>query len=295
VSGLGSCSSRVMQTLLRLDSSEDGRSLLGVRADDEKMEVLSIEVGDREQKTLWAELFQSLERRGSDMNAVELGIMDGLAGLESAFSAAFPNARTQRCQVHAKRNALKRVSVRERAAFKADLDRVFYAKTEAKARGAFVELVSKWKPKYPGAVGVIERDLDSLLRFLAWEARYWASLRTPNPIERVNKEFKRRTKAMEITGGESTTHRLLAYVALTMNLSWRKYALSAPKNFYTLKAAGPHSCPDASDHCSQSYRSGLMHWKLGVAEDMLELLRRRALSHLPHSASVGSLQSIRPR
>ncbi len=99
------------------------------------------------------------------------------------------------------------------------------------------ELVAKWKPKYPGAVGVIERDLDSLLRFFAWEARYWASLRTTNPIERVNKEFKRRTKAMEITGGESTTHRLLAYVALTMNLSWRKYALSAPKNFYTLKAA----------------------------------------------------------
>jgi transposase-like protein len=58
-----------------------------------------------------------------------------------------------------------------------------------------------------------------------------------NPIERVNKEFKRRTKAMEITGGENTTYRLLAYVALTLNLNWKKYALSAPKHFYTLKAA----------------------------------------------------------
>jgi len=211
--------------------------VIGVRADDEKMEVLSIEVGDREQKTLWEELFQGLERRGLDMSAVELGIMDGLAGLESAFGAAFPNARTQRCQVHAKRNALKRVSVRERDAFRGDLDRVFYAKTEASGRSAFVELAAKWKKKYPAAVGVVERDLDSLLRFYAWEERYWASLRTTNPIERVNKEFKRRTKAMEITGGETTTHRLLAYVALTMNLGWRRYALSAPKNFYTLKAA----------------------------------------------------------
>ena len=113
--------------------------VIGVRSDDEKMEVLSIEVGDREQKSLWAELFQGLGRRGLDMNAVQVGIMDGLAGLESAFSAAFPNARTQRCQVHAKRNALKRVSVRERDAFSADLDRVFYAQTEARARGAFVE------------------------------------------------------------------------------------------------------------------------------------------------------------
>ena len=140
--------------------------VIGVRADDEKMEVLSIEVGDREEKSLWAELFQSLERRGLNMNAVELGIMDGLAGLESAFCAAFPNARTQRCQVHAKRNALKRISIRERDAFKADLDCVFYAKTEAKARGAFVELVAKWQTKYPGAVGVIERDLDRMVALL---------------------------------------------------------------------------------------------------------------------------------
>jgi transposase-like protein len=123
------------------------------------------------------------------------------------------------------------------AAFKADLDRMLYAKTEARARSAFVALVSKRKTTYPGAVGVIERDLDSLLRFYEWEKPHWACLRTTNPIVRVNKEFKRRTKAMEITGGESTTDRLLAYLALTMNLGWRKYALSAPKNFYTLKPA----------------------------------------------------------
>jgi hypothetical protein len=42
---------------------------------------------------------------------------------------------------------------------------------------------------------------------------------------------------MEIAGGESTTHNLLACVFLTMNLGWRKYALAAPRNFYTLKAA----------------------------------------------------------
>ncbi len=212
-------------------------AVIGVRSDDEKLEVLAIEMGDREQKSLWAELFQDLLRRGLDPQGVELGIMDGLPGLESAFCAAFPNARTQRCQVHAKRNALKRVSKKDRDAFRQDLDAVFYAKTEARARKAFTHLVSTWKPKYPSAVEVIARDLDSLLRFFAWEERYWPSLRTTNPIERVNKEFKRRTKAMEITGGETTTYRLLAYVALTMNFNWKKYLLSKPKHFYTLKAA----------------------------------------------------------
>ncbi len=42
---------------------------------------------------------------------------------------------------------------------------------------------------------------------------------------------------MEIVGGEMTTYRLFAYVAMTMNMGWRKYVLSAPKHFYTLKAA----------------------------------------------------------
>jgi len=69
------------------------------------------------------------------------------------------------------------------------------------------------------------------------QQRYWPSLRTTNPIERVHKEFKRRTKVMEIVGGETTTYRLLAYVALTMNSGRRKYALSTPRTFYTLKAA----------------------------------------------------------
>ena len=152
--------------------------VVGARARDGGMEVLAIEVGDREQKTLWAALFQTLARRGLDMTAVELGIMDGLPGLEAAFRAA-----------------------------------------------------------YPSAVQIIERDLESLLRFYRWEPSYWHSLRTTDPIERVNKEFKRRTKAMGITGRELTTYRLLAYVALTMNLAWRSYALSTPRHFYTLKAA----------------------------------------------------------
>lgn len=212
-------------------------AVIGARADDEKMEVLALTVGDREKKDLWLELFHDLQRRGLDVEGVELGIMDGLPGLEDAFRTVFGKAQTQRCQVHAKRNALQRVSKKDREAFRKDLDAVFYAKHEAQARKAFHNLRDRWRGVYPTAVGIIERDLDSLLRFFQFDEKYWPSLRTTNPIERVNKEFKRRTKAMEIIGGEITTYRLLAYVGLTMNFNWRKYALSTPRHFYTLKAA----------------------------------------------------------
>jgi len=157
-------------------------AVIGARSADDRLAVLAIELGDKERKDLWAERFQDLIRRGLNPDVVELGIMDGLPRLAGAFA----NAATQRCQVHAKRNALKRVWLNDRAAFSASLERVFYAPNEARARAAFVELKGQWARAYPSALAIIERDLDGLLRFYRFEPKYWPSLRTTNPIERLN-------------------------------------------------------------------------------------------------------------
>jgi transposase-like protein len=71
------------------------------------------------------------------------------------------------------------VGLKDRAAFRAGLDRVFYAPNEARARTAFVALKGQWGRAYASAVGIIERDLDSLLRFYRFEHKYWPSLRAP--------------------------------------------------------------------------------------------------------------------
>ena len=60
------------------------------------------------------------------------------------------------------------------------------------------------------------------MAFLEFSENEWVSLRTTNGIERVNKEFKRRTKSMEIVAGEASTYRILAFVAMKMEMSWRK-------------------------------------------------------------------------
>ncbi len=195
-------------------------AVLGISAANQTYEVLSVTMGDREQADLWANVFADLARRELDLNAVELGIMDGLPGLEAAFRRYFPRAQTQRCQVHAKRNALRRVRKAERPAFSADLSRVFYAASASEARQQFHAFREQWQPLFPGAVAVVERDLDSLLRFFDFEPLYWTTIRTTNPIERLNKEFKRRTRAMEVTGGENATYRILSYVAMTIEYQW---------------------------------------------------------------------------
>ena len=63
-------------------------------------------------------------------------------------------------------------------------------------------------------------------RFFQFDPTYWTVLRTTNPIERLNKEFKRRTRAMEVTGGEISTYRCLVYVAQTMEYRWSFHPLS---------------------------------------------------------------------
>jgi putative transposase len=212
-------------------------AVLGVTEENQRFEVLALEMGDRERKDLWESVFIGLLQRGLDADSVELGIMDGLPGLEGVFKRFFKRAQTQRCQKHAKANACRRVRTKEREEFSKALNQVFYAANESSARAAFHDLKAKWSSLFPTAVQIIERDLDGLLTFFQFDTTYWTVLRTTNPIERLNKEFKRRTKAMEVTGGEISTYRCLVYVAQTMEYRWSFHPLSQWSAVYTQNAA----------------------------------------------------------
>ena len=67
----------------------------------------------------------------------------------------------------------------------------------------------------------LKQSIDSCLTFFSFPEEEWISLRTTNVIERLNKEFKRRTKSMEIVAGEDACYRLLAFISLKMELGWR--------------------------------------------------------------------------
>ena len=212
-------------------------AVLGVTEENERFEVLALAMGDREGADLWEGVFQELTARGLELEAVELGIMDGLPGLEQTFKRFFPRAQTQRCQKHAKANACRRVRKKERELFSKALNTIFYAPTESEARASFFKVKQQWGRPFPSAVQVIEKDLESLLTFFQFDPTYWTVLRTTNPIERLNKEFKRRTRAMEVTGGEISTYRCLVYVSQTMEYRWSFHPLSQWSTVYTQVAA----------------------------------------------------------
>jgi putative transposase len=183
--------------------------------------VLGLQAGDKESAGSWREFFRDLKSRGLQGQNVVLGIMDGLPGLEKVFRQEFANADIQRCQVHVARNVLAKVPRKLKQAVADDIRSIFYASSKEKALEFFVRFKQRWEKDLPSAVKCLQSSLNACLVFFDFPEEEWISLRTTNIIERLNKEFKRRTKSMEIVAGEAACYRLLAFISLKMELHWR--------------------------------------------------------------------------
>lgn len=183
--------------------------------------VLGLQAGDKESASNWREFFKDLKKRGLDAGNVRIGIMDGLPGLEKVFKEEFPKAKIQRCQVHVARNVLAKVPQKHKQAVADEMRSIFYASSREKSLELFEQFKFKWQADLPSAVKCLENSLQACLTFFNCPEEEWISLRTTNTIERLNKEFKRRTKPMEIVAGENTCYTLLAFICLKMELHWR--------------------------------------------------------------------------
>lgn len=198
--------------------------------------VLGLQSGDKESASNWREFFKDLKRRGLQCHLVKLGIMDGLTGLEKVFQEEFTKAKIQRCQVHVSRNILAKVPKKYKQDIADEMRSIFYASSKEKSLSFYDNFKTKWEPLVPSAVSCLDQTIDSCLTFFTCPQEEWISLRTTNIIERLNKEFKRRTKPMEIVAGEQACYTLLAFISLKMELSWRSSPVGkVRKNLSLLK------------------------------------------------------------
>lgn len=183
--------------------------------------VLALQSGDKESASTWRELFKDLKKRGLDGSRVTLGVMDGLPGLEKVFKEEFSGAKVQRCQIHVARNVLAKVPRKRKEAVADEIRSIFYASSKKKAMELFIQFKERWQKEIPSAAQCLENSIEACLAFTSFPEEEWISLRTTNIIERLNKEFKRRTKPMEIVAGERSCYTLLAFICLRMEMHWR--------------------------------------------------------------------------
>ena len=206
----------------RSTESEPSLVVLGID-ENNRRSILAIEPGFKDNTESWEGVFNSLIERGLDISAVQLGIMDGLPGLESLFKRIFLNSITQRCWVHSLRNALSRTPKRLREPFKILANKIMYAASKEDAINALENLKITMNIDAQRAVATIAKDFDSLTAFYSFDKSLWTTLKTTNPIERINKELKRRTKSMG-TLGERTLEIVVAFPEF--GASWPIFQIS---------------------------------------------------------------------
>jgi putative transposase len=209
----------------RRGSTEKEPSLvvLGIDTDGHRS-ILAISPGNKDNAASWKSLFKELKQRGLDSSCVQTGIMDGLPGLENVFKEEFPSAVTCRCWVHAMRNALNKCPKRLEDPFKAALDKVMYAESYQDAKSKFEELKTIMGSDAGRSIDCIGKDLESLLAHYKFDKRYWRALKTTNPIERINRELKRRTKTMDSIG-EQSLNVVVVFVAIKLEYGWSIYTV----------------------------------------------------------------------
>jgi len=194
---------------------------IGVTLEGQRI-VLGFQAGDKESATSWREFLKDLKRRGLSAQSVVLGMMDGLSGLEAVFKDEFPKADIQRCQVHVARNVITKVPQKLKKKVADELRDIFYAGSRKKAWARYEAFIKKWDTEIPSACKSLKNSIKQCLAFYKFPKEEWISIRTTNMIERLNKEFKRRTKPMEIVAGEKSCYTLLAFISLKMEMSWRQ-------------------------------------------------------------------------
>ena len=160
--------------------------VVGVTDTGYKM-VLGMQSGDKESATTWREFFKDLKRRGLDSSMIELGIMDGLPGLEKVFQEEFINAKIQRCQVHVTRNVICKVPRKQKQEVADNLRSIFYASSKKKAWKFFYDFEKKWEKDLPSAVKSLRYSIGRCLTFFDFPEEEWISLRITNVIERLNR------------------------------------------------------------------------------------------------------------
>ena len=164
---------------------------LGVRANGDRV-VLDMRLVGEESAASWTEVVASLATRHLVRPA--LAVIDGNPGLTNALRSHWPGIAIQRCTAHKLRNLQAKAPTRLREELTEDYRRMIYGDTVAAIDQARARFTKKWQLRCPAVVESLKEAGDDLFTFQRFPSSQWRALRTTNALERINEEFRRRTK-----------------------------------------------------------------------------------------------------
>ena len=185
--------------------------------EDGKREVLGVATGPSEAETFWTDFLRSLADRG--LRGVKLVIADDHKGLRAAARRVF-HAALQRCRVHWMRNALAHAPAKQRAAVAAMLKTIFAQDTKAEAMAQWNTVADALREKQPKLSAMMDASREDVLAHMDFPKEHWPQIASTNPLERINKEIKRRSDVVGIFPNDEAVIRLVGALMLETNDEW---------------------------------------------------------------------------
>jgi putative transposase len=191
--------------------------------------LLGFALGGSEERAFWLEFLRSLLERG--LKGVQLVISDAHEGLKAAIGQVLTGAAWQRCRVHFMRNVLAQVPKRDKALVAAAI-RTIFAQPDREAAGQQLrEVVQAMQSRWPQAAEVLERAEDDVLAYMAFPQKHWTRIYSTNPLERLNKEVKRRTNVVGVFPDQPAVIRLVGAILMETDDEWQ----AADRRYFSLE------------------------------------------------------------
>jgi len=190
----------------------------GVSATGER-EILGFAVGDSEDGAFWTAFLRSLRARG--LGGVRLVISDAHEGLKGAIAAVFIGSAWQRCRVHFLRNVLARIPKGAAEMVLAAIRTIFVQPDPAAIARTWDEVADHLADQFPAVAEMLVDARADVLAFTGFPPAHWRKIWSTNPLERLNKEIKRRTDVVGIFPDEAAILRLAGAVLIEAHDEWQ--------------------------------------------------------------------------
>ena len=182
-------------------------------------EVLGVDVGPSEDGAFWLAFLRGLVARG--LTGVQLVTSDAHEGLRQAIAAVLHGASWQRCRVHFLRNALALVPKGMHALVAATIRTVFAQPTIDAARQQWRHVADGFRTRFPRLAMLMAAAESDVLAYLDFPRAHWRQIWSTNPVERLNKEVKRRTDVVGIFPNPGAVVRLVGALLAEQHDEWQ--------------------------------------------------------------------------
>ncbi len=192
---------------------------VGVATSGERR-VLALELAaGNDEGSAWPSFLRRLGERG--LHGVRLVISDDHAGLVKAVREQLLGAAWQRCRVHATRNAQDLVPRSARSMVASAVRMIFEQPDEASARAQARQVIDSLRPRFSAVADLLADAEPDLLAHMAFPESHRRQIRSTNPLERLNKEIKRRTGVVGIFPNRAAVIRLVGMVLAEQDDEWQ--------------------------------------------------------------------------